>query len=190
MTAALRWPASRAREVLIDHATREAQVTYTVEHGAAGPHGAGALLGHREGRHDLPAAPRAVRAGRPVHAGQGQRAARPPHLARRVQLGARQGRPRRSIANGELPIDVELTDRPPRTIGFGASYETRLGFAVNGYWLHRNLFGEAESLRLSAEVNHIGEGAIPADLGYGFKADFRKPDWWLKQQDATSMPPR
>jgi translocation and assembly module TamA len=52
--------------------------------------------------------------------------------------------------------------------------------------MHHNLFGEAESLRLSAEVNHIGQGTMPQDLGYGFKADFRKPDWWLKQQDATA----
>jgi translocation and assembly module TamA len=27
-------------------------------------------------------------------------------------------------ANGELPFDVELTDRPSRSIGFGVSYET------------------------------------------------------------------
>ena len=64
-------------------------------------------------------------------------------------------------ANGELPIDVELTDRPPRSIGFGVSYETQLGFAVNGFWIHRNLFGEAESLRLTAEINHIGQGSDP-----------------------------
>jgi translocation and assembly module TamA len=88
--------------------------------------------------------------------------------------------------NGELPIDVELTDRPARTIGFGASYETQLGFAVNGYWMHRNLFGEAESLRLSAEVNHIGQGTFVQDFGYGFKIDFRKPDWLMKQQDAIA----
>ncbi|HET6223048.1 MAG TPA: POTRA domain-containing protein, partial [Dongiaceae bacterium] len=37
-------------------------------------------------------------------------------------------------ANGELPIDVELTDRPSRSIGFGISYETQLGFAVSGFW--------------------------------------------------------
>jgi translocation and assembly module TamA len=89
-------------------------------------------------------------------------------------------------ANGQLPIDVELQDRPLRTIGFGLGYETILGFSVNGYWQHRNLFGEAESLRLSAEVNRIGYGAIPGDLGYAFKADFKKPDWWLSGQDGLA----
>jgi translocation and assembly module TamA len=89
-------------------------------------------------------------------------------------------------AQGELPFDVEVKDRLPRTIGFGVTYETILGAGVNASWQHRNLFGEAESLRITAGVNHIGEGAIPADLGYSLKADFLKPDWWIAGQDATA----
>lgn len=85
---------------------------------------------------------------------------------------------------GELPIDVELTDRAPRTIGFGVSYETQLGLAVSGFWTHRNLFGQAESLRLTAEVTRIAEGARILDTGFGFRAAFRKPDWWIPGQDA------
>jgi translocation and assembly module TamA len=87
-------------------------------------------------------------------------------------------------AKGELPIDVELTDRAPRTIGFGVSYETQLGLAVSGFWTHRNLFGQAESLRLTAEVTRIAEGVRILDTGFGFRADFRKPDWWIPGQDA------
>src|SRR6202000_2247046 len=51
---------------------------------------------------------------------------------------------------------------------------------------HRNLFGEAESLRITGEVNHIGQGAIPADLGYALKMDFLKPDWWRPNQDLVA----
>ena len=87
-------------------------------------------------------------------------------------------------ANGELPFDVELTDRPSRSIGFGISYETQLGFAVSGFWTHRNLFGQAESLRLTAELTHIGQGYAILDTGFAFRAAFRKPDWWLGGQDA------
>jgi len=87
-------------------------------------------------------------------------------------------------ANGELPFDVELTDRPSRSIGFGVSYETQLGFAVSGFWTHRNLFGQAESLRLTAELTHIGQGYAILDTGFAFRAAFRKPDWWLAGQDA------
>ena len=63
------------------------------------------------------------------------------------------------------------------------SYETQLGFAVEGFWVHRNLFGQAESLRLSGEVNHIGQGYAILDTGFAFRAAFRKPDWWLPGQD-------
>ena len=79
------------REVLIDHATREAHVTFVVEPGRW-PAWVRSVLRHREGRHHLPAAPGAVRAGRSLHAGQGERVARPPDRARRLQLGARQAR--------------------------------------------------------------------------------------------------
>jgi len=89
-------------------------------------------------------------------------------------------------ANGELPFDVSLTDRLPRSIGFGLSYETQLGFAVSGFWVHRNLFGEAESLRLTGEINHIGQGALVTDTGVALRADFRKPDWWLPGQDGRA----
>lgn len=90
--------------------------------------------------------------------------------------------------NGELPIAVELKDRLQRTIGFGAGYETRRGFDINGYWLHRNLFGQAESLKLSAGLNNIGRGGLNsrslANTGFAVSAAFLKPDWWLAGQDA------
>ena len=35
-------------------------------------------------------------------------------------------------ANGELPFDVELTDRPPRSIGFGAALSIGAAFSAAG----------------------------------------------------------
>src|SRR5689334_4351871 len=53
--------------------------------------------------------------------------------------------------------------------------------------MHHNLFGEAESLKLSAGVNNLFNGSSAfGDFGYAFKADFRKPDWWLSGQDALA----
>ena len=172
------------KQVLIDHATREAHVTYTVEAGPPARMGPVRFSGTE--KIDVVYLQRRV----PYEQGDPYKPANVNALRDRLtSLGVfnavRIKEATKLDANGELPVDVSLTDRPPHTIGFGASYETQRGFAVNGYWMHRNLFGEAESLKLSAEVNHIGQGAIPQDLGYGFKADFRKPDWWLKQQDAT-----
>ena len=158
------------REVLIDHATREAQGHLRRRAGTADSHGAGALLRHREGRHHLPAAPRAVSRREIPTSPAKVNALRDRLTSLGVFNSVRVKQATALDDKGELPIDVELTDRVPRTIGFGLSYETIRGFAVNGYWMHRNLFGQAESLKLSAEVNHIGQGNIAA----GF---------WLRLQD-------
>jgi translocation and assembly module TamA len=172
------------REVLIDHATREARVTFVVEPGPLARMGRVRFSGTE--KVDTTYLQRRV----PYEAGDPYTPAKVTALRDRLtSLGTFNSvriKPAAKLdANGELDIDVELGDRPPRTIGFGASYETILGFAVNGYWMHRNLFGEAESLRVAAEVNRIGSTGSITDLGYALKLDFRKPDWWLKQQDAT-----
>ena len=173
------------REVLIDHATHEAKVTFVVEPGPLTRMGQVSFSGTE--KVDTTYLQRRV----PYEEGDPYSPAKVNALRDRLTaLGVFNSvRVKQATAlndKGELPIDVELTDRVPRTIGFGLSYETIRGFAVNGYWTHRNLFGQAESLKLSAEVNNIGEGNIAQDFGYGFKIDFRKPDWWLKQQDATA----
>ena len=173
------------RDVLIDHATREAHVTLTVDAGPLSRMGRVSFAGTE--KINVTYLQKRV----PFEEGEIYAPAKVNGLRDRLtSLGVFNSvRIKTATAldpNGELPIAVDLTDRPQHTVGFGASYETIRGFAVNGYWMHRNLFGEAESLRLSAEVNHIGQGAIPQDLGYGFKVDFRKPDWLMKQQDAIA----
>lgn len=173
------------REVLIDHATREAHVTFTVESGPTARMGRVRFSGTE--KVDTTYLQKRV----PFEEGDPYTPAKVNAMRDRLtSLGTFNSvriKPATALdERGELPFDVELTDRVPRTIGFGASYETQLGFAISGYWMHRNLFGEAESLKLSAEVNHIGQGTMPQDLGYGFKADFRKPDWLMKQQDALA----
>ncbi len=173
------------REVLIDHATQEAKVTFVVAPGPLARMGQVSFSGTE--KVDTTYLQRRV----PYEEGDPYTPAKVNALRDRLTaLGVFNSvrvKPATALNDkGELPIDVDLTDRVPRTIGFGLSYETIRGFAVNGFWTHRNLFGQAESLKLSAEVNHIGQGNVTQDLGYGFKIDFRKPDWWLKQQDATA----
>jgi len=86
---------------------------------------------------------------------------------------------------GNLPIFVEVTERPKRLIGFSARYSTIDGPAVKTYWEHRNLFGGAERLRLEASVffaPRIDGSKIQkfgdfetSDLGGRFSASFMKP---------------
>ena len=171
------------REVVIDHATHEANVTYVVEAGPTAKMGAVRFTGTKAV--DTTYLQRRV----PFSEGEPYDPDKVDALRGKLtSLGvfsAVRIKPATALdADGELPIEVELQDRPPRSIGFGASYETELGFAVNGFWVHRNLFGQAESLRLSAEINHIGQGLAIDDTGFAFRAAFRKPDWWFAGQDA------
>lgn len=82
-------------------------------------------------------------------------------------------------ASGRLPIAIDVTERKPRYVGFGAKYDTTDGASINGFWGHRNLFGGAETLRLDAQVSwattlpNFMPDADP--FGYRFSATFGKP---------------
>ena len=82
-------------------------------------------------------------------------------------------------AKGRVPIDIEVTERKPRFVGFGAKYATTDGASINAFWGHRNLFGGAETLRLDGQVSWYGNvpDAVPDanPLGYRFTASFTKP---------------
>jgi translocation and assembly module TamA len=174
------------RTILVDHATREAHVTFDVQPGPPARMGPVHFSGTK--KIDLDYLQRRV----PFAAGEPYKPAKVDAMRDRLtSLGvfsAVRITPATALDDkGELPFDVVLEDRPPHTVGFGLSYETQLGFGANAYWIHRNLFGEAESLKLSAAVTNIGNGSSNfGNFGYAFKADFRKPDWWLSGQDATA----
>jgi len=76
--------------------------------------------------------------------------------------------------NGELPLTLNVAERPLRVVGGGASYATEDGAGIEAYWQHRNLFGHAESLKLSGAVNGIA-GIDPKDFNYDFSATFVRP---------------
>jgi translocation and assembly module TamA len=88
-------------------------------------------------------------------------------------------------ASGRLPVDVEVVERDRRFIGFGANYSTNDGAGAKAYWGHRNLFGQAEQLRLDADVSGIGENDW-SEINYGLTADFLKPDFLTERQDLHS----
>ncbi len=77
--------------------------------------------------------------------------------------------------DGSLPVDLTVTEKPPRFIGGGISYGLSEGLTTNAYWGHRNYFGGAERLRLDGEIGRVG-----AQDGQGEDAElslsFTKPD--------------
>lgn len=84
--------------------------------------------------------------------------------------------------DGELPVTVSVVERAPRFIGFGASYATSEGISANAYWGHRNLFGNAEQLRIDGQVGNILENAA-SDYSYLLGLSFTKPDFLRVEQN-------
>ena len=74
----------------------------------------------------------------------------------------------------DVRMTIDATERLHRTIGVGLAYNTSQGPAARVFWENRNLFGNAEYLRLAAE----GGQQVA-----GFRANFRKPDFLTIDQD-------
>ena len=75
---------------------------------------------------------------------------------------------------GSAQMTIDVTERPHRTIGAGVGYNTSQGAAARVFWENRNLFGNAEYLKLSA----TGGQQV-----YGVNANFRRPDFLVTDQD-------
>ncbi|BBE73786.1 autotransporter assembly complex protein TamA [Oharaeibacter diazotrophicus] len=87
--------------------------------------------------------------------------------------------------DGTLPIDVKVAERLPRVFGAGGSFSTTEGAGVEGYWEHRNLFGEAERLRFEGRVAGIAS-TDPTDFSYFLGTSFVKPGILTPWTDLTA----
>ena len=86
-------------------------------------------------------------------------------------------------AQGQLPVTFNLAERPLHVVSLGASYSTDLGVGLTAGWEDRNLFGNAEDLKLSAGTT-LGGTAVTG-LGYNLNATFTKPDFLARDQTLT-----
>ncbi|MEZ5733484.1 MAG: autotransporter assembly complex family protein [Paracoccaceae bacterium] len=66
-----------------------------------------------------------------------------------------------------LDVTLTLVEQDLRRFGFGAEISSSEGLNLSGFWLHRNLFGGAERLRIDGAIENIGgqTGQIGYDLG-------------------------
>lgn len=83
-------------------------------------------------------------------------------------------------AAGQLPIEVQVSERKMRYFGAGATFSNTEGLGLEGYWGHRNLFGRAEKLRVEASVGRLGDVSLGEEgkldeLNYNAAILFEKP---------------
>ena len=67
-----------------------------------------------------------------------------------------------------LNMAIQVVERLPRRIGFGAEIATDEGISTSAYWLHRNLTGYADSLRIEGAVDGIAGNSGGADYSLTF----------------------
>lgn len=68
--------------------------------------------------------------------------------------------------DGTLDFAMTLIEERPRRIGADVEYSTVEGLSVGAFWLHRNLFGGAERLRIDGRVQNLaGQEAGLVDRG-------------------------
>ena len=71
--------------------------------------------------------------------------------------------------DGTLDITAQVVDQKLRRFGFGAEYATDEGIGLSAFWLHRNLRGEGERLRIEGEISGIGGDTGGEDYEVGFE---------------------
>ncbi|HVU21513.1 MAG TPA: BamA/TamA family outer membrane protein [Rhizomicrobium sp.] len=75
--------------------------------------------------------------------------------------------------DGRIPITFDVQERPLHAVAIAGTYSTDLGVSLSTTWSHRNLFGDAEQLNLSAAGTGLGNAT--AGIGYNLRAQFVKP---------------
>ena len=79
---------------------------------------------------------------------------------------------------GRVRMQIKATERPHRTIGAGLGYNTSEGAGARLFWENRNLFGNAEYLKLSLAAGQQLDSAV---------VNFRRPDFLATDQDLLAL---
>ncbi|WP_254216363.1 autotransporter assembly complex family protein [Tabrizicola sp. TH137] len=75
------------------------------------------------------------------------------------------------LAPDLLPITATVVEEKPRRYSFGAEVATEEGLSLTGFWLHRNLLGGAERLRIDGSITNIGAQNSGIDYALGVTID-------------------
>lgn len=70
-----------------------------------------------------------------------------------------------------LDVDLTVVEQKPRRIGAGFEISNTDGTQVSAYWMHRNLLGGGERLRIDGEVSDIGSDTSGRDEELTFRLE-------------------
>jgi translocation and assembly module TamA len=87
--------------------------------------------------------------------------------------------------NDTLPITAQVTESLPRRFGYGAELGSLEGLTLSAFWLHRNLLGGAERLRIAGEISGIGGNSGGED--YSLSARFERPATFNEDTDFYAL---
>ncbi|MGY6635266.1 MAG: autotransporter assembly complex protein TamA [Alkalilacustris sp.] len=82
-----------------------------------------------------------------------------------------------------IDVTATMVEAPLRRFGFGAELDTDDGARVSAFWLHRNLLGGAERLRVDGEVGSIGSSISGQD--YRFSVQLSRPATFTPETTLT-----
>lgn len=88
--------------------------------------------------------------------------------------------------DGLLPYDLIVQELPGARFGVGATYSSIDGLGVEAFHLWRNLFGQAERLRLDARIAGIGFPVETEEFDYFFGGTFTKPGVFTPDTDLVA----
>lgn len=162
------------REVVADHDTLTLDVTLTVEAGPVAGYGETTVSGTQDMDRDFTAYMTGLERGRTYSPEEIDDARL--RLANLGVFGSISVNEADALdAEGQIPINVTVSERKKRYFGVGATFSNTEGVGLEGYWGHRNLFGRAENLRIEGSISRIGDTTDYQKLNYNAAIMFEKP---------------
>jgi translocation and assembly module TamA len=169
------------REAIADHATAKLELTFRVDPGPAAKFGPVAIAGAANVEPEFVGELAPFEPGEPFS--ESRLADYKSELERLGVFGSVAIEETKALdPQGRLPMTVVVTERPLHVVGLSASWSTLEGVALGTYWVHRNLWGRAEQLRLDAQSSRLLMNGAE-DYEYAFSAALTKPAYPTRRDD-------
>jgi translocation and assembly module TamA len=162
------------REVIVDHEAQAMDVVWTIAPGPQARFARPAVAGETQVNRALIERAAAARLEGEPYSPQRLERARRDVMALGAFDAVRARAADRLDAAGRLPTTFTVTDRPRNAAGVNLAYETEFGVSARAYYERRNVFGNAETLRIDGDISRLGEGGME-NANYRLGATFRRP---------------